>query len=201
MKFGTEQKTANEENTGVSFLRISVDETLTVIPLTNLNAPAGETPDGSNCMAKADMYFFFDIPNRPEDVPLSIQKPDSGEDPIAALGRKPNTVYFLWCLVEGGENESNTPTIWQFKSSVFKQLVEIEDAVGGEIKGQTLRFKRSGSGLKTRYTVMPTGKVQEDIEEPPASIAEYVREHSVEEINGFLAAMGLIDGEIEDIDL
>lgn len=46
--------------------------------------------------------------------------------------------------------------IFAFGIRVANQLTDIEAAVG-EIKGKILRIKRIGKGLKTQYTVVPTG--------------------------------------------
>lgn len=47
--------------------------------------------------------------------------------------------------------------IWSMGKSSHMQLLDISDA-GGALKGMVVRIKRTGQGLATRYSVVPTGK-------------------------------------------
>jgi len=53
-------------------------------------------------------------------------------------------------------NREGETKIFSFGIRVANQLTDIESAIGN-IKGKILRIKRTGKGLKTQYSVVPTG--------------------------------------------
>lgn len=60
----------------------------------------------------------------------------------------------------------NEIQVWSMGKSSHMQLLDIADA-GGDLKGMELRIKRTGSGLATRYSIVPKGMRRDvdDIEE------------------------------------
>ena len=49
------------------------------------------------------------------------------------------------------------PKIWAMGRGAHMALLDISDS-SGELKGQILRLKRTGTGLQTKYSVLPRGK-------------------------------------------
>lgn len=78
------------------------------------------------------------------------------EDPSHDLGLKRAYKAYLPVLelVDGKPGET---AIWGISKQTHIALLDIADA-GGELKGMEVRVKRTGSGLATRYSVVPRGK-------------------------------------------
>lgn len=73
------------------------------------------------------------------------------DDPSHDLGVDRRYRAYLPVLV-GGEVK-----IWSMGKMAHVQLLDIADA-SGELKGLEIRIKRTGSGLSTRYSIVPRGK-------------------------------------------
>lgn len=73
------------------------------------------------------------------------------EDPSHDLGVDRAYRAYLPLLVDGEVQ------VWGMSKTVHRTILDIADA-SGELKGLELRVKRTGSGLATRYSVVPKGK-------------------------------------------
>jgi hypothetical protein len=73
------------------------------------------------------------------------------DDPSHDLGVEKRYRAYLPVLVEG------EPKIWSMGKQAHGQILDVADA-GGSIKGAIIRIKRTGEGLKTRYSIVPRGK-------------------------------------------
>lgn len=83
------------------------------------------------------------------------------DDPSHDLGVDRRYRAYLPLLVDGEVK------VWSMGKMAHIQLLDIADA-SGELKGLEVRIKRTGSGLSTRYSIVPKGKRHDvsHIEEP-----------------------------------
>jgi hypothetical protein len=81
------------------------------------------------------------------------------DDPYHQLKADKRYRAFLPILVNGEVK------VWSMSKTSHMQLLDIADA-GGSLSGMELRIKRTGSGLATRYSVVPRGK-RHDISDVP----------------------------------
>lgn len=83
------------------------------------------------------------------------------DDPSHDLGVDRRYRAYLPVVVDGEVK------VWSMGKMAHVQLLDIADA-SGELKGLEIRIKRTGSGLTTRYSVVPKGKRHDvsRIEEP-----------------------------------
>jgi len=77
-----------------------------------------------------------------------------GDDPSNALGL-PRAYRAYVAIVHDGE-----PKVWSLSKTVHNALLEISDA-GALEAGVVVRVKRTGTGLKTRYSIVPRGKTKD----------------------------------------
>jgi len=82
------------------------------------------------------------------------------EDPSHDLGVEKRYRAYLPVLTEEGESK-----VWSMGKQAHGQLLDISDA-GGSLKGMVIRIKRTGSGLSTRYSIVPKGK-KKDVSDVP----------------------------------
>jgi hypothetical protein len=84
-----------------------------------------------------------------------------GDDPSNELGI-PRGYRAYIAIQHEGESK-----IWSLSKTVHNQLLDISDA-GSLEPGAVVRVKRTGAGLKTRYSVVPRGKSKDvsDVELP-----------------------------------
>jgi hypothetical protein len=84
-----------------------------------------------------------------------------GDDPSNALGIPRAYRAYIGILHEG------EPKVWSLSKTVHNMLLEISDA-GALEPGAMVRVKRTGTGLKTRYSIVPRGKTKDisDVEAP-----------------------------------
>jgi hypothetical protein len=75
------------------------------------------------------------------------------DDPSIELGV--DRRYRAYIPLMLGDDE---PQIWSVGKGVHGQLLDISDANGGKLKGLVVQIKRTGNGLQTRYSIVPTGK-------------------------------------------
>lgn len=112
--------------------------------------------------------------------------------PGCERGDRPKFKAVLPVIVLGGD--SKDPTIWSFGISVARMLQDMEEATGSDLAGQSVRVKRTGTGLKTKYTVVSLGKKYNiskhkvDFDEIMSQLGPTTREEII----------ALLDGESSD---
>ena len=84
-----------------------------------------------------------------------------GDDPSNELGIPRAYRAYIGILHEG------EPKVWSLSKTVHNMLLEISDA-GALEPGAMVRVKRTGVGLKTRYSIVPRGKTKDvsDVDAP-----------------------------------
>lgn len=134
--FKTGLDAISERSSGTSkFMSIEADSAVTIAPLT-----------GTEDMLSAEMHEFWDI------NPF-VSMPCLGKDcPSCKLGNKSKFKAFLQVVTQ-----DKSVKIFPFGISVARQIEELDEALDS-VKGQVIRIKRNGSGLKTRYVVTALGK-------------------------------------------
>lgn len=96
-------------------------------------------------IVSVDQFAIWDV--KPAPVWVNI----GDEDPGRELGLKPSYRAFVPVEIDGERK------LWSVGIGVHRQLHEIGTMADG-LKGLVIKAKRTGSGLKTRYTVLSTGK-------------------------------------------
>lgn len=125
---------------GGRFVKIETDSTVELIPL----------------MGVEGMIGFHQHAFWMEDGSSPIFPCIREDCPGCQLGDEPSWKATMMVIqVEGKEREQR---IWTFGASIARQLTELESTLGSTIAGQLLRVRRTGAGLKTRYTVVATGR-------------------------------------------
>ncbi len=123
---------------GSQFLGLKDGESHVLAPMVGLDE-----------LVYADMHEYWDI--RP-----AIFHPCIGRDcPGCEAGNDPRFKGYFPVLLKSGD-----VAIYPFTISVYNQLEAIEDSMddGETLKGFVLKISRKGTGLATRYTVVPVGK-------------------------------------------
>ena len=77
-----------------------------------------------------------------------------GDDPSNELGL-PRAYRAFVSILEEGEAK-----VWSMSKTVHNALLDISDA-GSLEPGVVVRVKRTGAGLKTRYSIVPRGKTKD----------------------------------------
>lgn len=77
------------------------------------------------------------------------------DDPSHDLKLKPGYRAFMPVLVKG--DEENKPRIWSMPISVHRSLCDIAEMQ--RLAGLVVKVKKSGQGIKTKYTIVATPKV------------------------------------------
>lgn len=77
------------------------------------------------------------------------------DDPSHDLGIKPGYRAFIPVLVKGDEEQK--PRIWSMPISVHRQLCDIAEMQ--ELAGLVVKVKKTGAGIKTKYTIVASAKV------------------------------------------
>jgi hypothetical protein len=171
---------------GGKFLKLESGKPREIIPLTGVEPPDGEEPNGSNSIISFNQYAIWKD-NLPDGVRSPVFPAIGGKsDPGAMLGLEPRFKGFMLVIEKGGEDE----LVWPFTVSVFKQLCELESTLGESIKGMILKVSRTGEGLKTKYRVVATGKRVAINGEPETDLMEHVGPTTREEIVEMLEAAG-----------
>ena len=116
------------------------------------NAKEGETYELTllcepDAIVSVDQVALWDI--SPAPIWVSI----GSTDPSRELGVKPTYRAFMPVLVNGDAEIK----IWSMPVSVHRDLVEIATMSDGLV-GMIVKFKRTGSGKTTKYTVVGTPK-------------------------------------------
>lgn len=152
------------------FVRLEQGKPLELIPLTGVEPPAGESPDGKNCVISFRQYtFWIDNPSEGQRSP-SFPALGTKDDPGALLGLESKFRGMMICVQKDDEGEK----VWGFGVSVFKQLCDIEAALGESLRGHILRVLKKGEGMQTKYTIVNTGRVVDIEGEPETDLMEYV---------------------------
>ena len=94
--------------------------------------------------------FWLDAGNSP--IFPCLQSDDC---PGCMLGHGPSFKALMSVVVRGEEGPEERMIV--FGKSVFKALIDAEDALGS-LNGNILKYSRKGSGMATRYTIIPTGR-------------------------------------------
>jgi hypothetical protein len=130
------------------------------IPLANSSAPSfwslkdGETAQltilvSLDEVVSVDQYALWDF--NPAPVWVSC----GSNDPGVELGLKPTyRAYIPVAKLTDGVEEVK---IWSVGIGIHRQLADVSALADG-MKGLIIRVRREGSGLKTRYTIVSTGK-------------------------------------------
>ena len=118
------------------FLTVKADEAVTFASLIDLDN-----------LLSADMHQFWD--NNPAVIFPCL----GGDDcPGCKLGNDPGFKAYLPVVTREGDVK-----IFPMGISIVRQLDEYQAEVD-TIIGKVIKIRRTGSGLKTRYTVVPLGK-------------------------------------------
>ena len=88
-----------------------------------------------------------------------------GDDPSNELGIPRSYRAYIGILHDG------EPKVWSLSKTVHNMLLEISDA-GALEPGAMVRVKRTGMGLKTRYSIVPRGKTKDVSEVDAPDIIE-----------------------------
>ena len=106
---------------------------------------------GTEEMLHADMHSFWDLPGKPFFPCLGTV-----DCPGCVAGNNTKTYGFMGVLGKDGE-----PRVWSFTPMVQAQVETLEDSLkedGEELTGFVVKLSRKGLGLKTRYSLVGTGK-------------------------------------------
>lgn len=140
-------------NTG-NFVGVGEGEQLEFAPLVGIDE-----------VISFDQHAFW--AENPENTVIfpCLQTPDC---PGELLGNKPRLRVLILVAYKNDDGEL-VAGILPIGLSVLRTLVDLDSAIDGGIKNSTMILKRSGSGLKTRYTLVATGgklkkKVEHDID-------------------------------------
>lgn len=110
------------------------------------------------------------------------------DDPSIDLGVDRRYRAYIPLMV--GDDE---PQLWSVGKGVHGQLLDIADANGG-LKGLVIQVKRTGNGLATRYSTVPTGKRKKVDNIPEIDVISLLGPLDVEEIRTMIAdKLGMAD--------
>ena len=89
------------------------------------------------------------------------------DDPSHDLGIKPGYRAFIPVLVKGDEEQK--PRIWSMPISAHRALCDIAEMQ--DLKGLVVKVKKTGTGIKTKYTIVSTARVVniKKVEDIPSS--------------------------------
>lgn len=186
-----------ELTTRGNYLRIEAGKSVRVVCLTDIDAPDGVEPNGSNGIISFQQYVLWkDRDESSADAGGSPTFPSIGGpgDPGKLLGLTPKfKALAIVAQLPPGPLTSDvelTETIWPMTISVFRQLTSIREAIGESIKGLVLNVRREGEGMKTKYTVVSTGKTLAISEEPITNLLDAVGPKTREDIIEMLVKSG-----------
>lgn len=123
---------------------------------------------------------------------------EDGNSPIWPCFGKPwcpgevigDKARFRALLLVVTKDDPDTEMILPMGSSMFKQFVAVEDAIGGSMKGQVVRVLRTGDGLATKYNIIPTGRRVKVTGEPDINLMEHIGPTTPEEVIEMLEKAG-----------
>lgn len=132
------------------FITLKDGDTVTIVPIL-----------ATSEIMSIDLHAFWEINPAVTFACLSGTDEDC---PGCDLGDEPGYRAFLPVLDGDGEMK-----VFPFGIGVERKLTALEDEIG-DITGLRLRVKRTGSGLKTKYEVINTGKREEvEVEDDDAT--------------------------------
>ena len=172
---------------GNKWVRLEEGKPVDIIPLTGVEPPDGETPNGSNCVISYRKYTMWLDDLKEGQRSPSFPAIGTPDDPGAMLGLEAKFTGLMICAIKGEDGEK----IWNFGISVFKQLVDIEAALGESIKGHIIRVTKKGSGMSTKYAVVNTGRTAEIEGEPETDLMEQLGPTTRKEIVAVLEEAGV----------
>lgn len=125
-------------------------------------------------------YQFADWSVNPAPIWVAVEN-----DPGYELGLKPRYRAFIPISVEvDGAKEVR---LWPVSKQMHANIADIGMAYG-KLAGQILSIRRSGTGLETRYTVIPLGK-QEKVSEVLPTFEEIAELLGPEDVGGVKALL------------
>lgn len=134
-----------------------------------------------------------------EDTP-SIMVPCLQDEtcPCCAINDKPRYRAMIIVQVKGenGVEEKVLP----MGIGLTRDLAELDEAMEGGIKGAILRVKRTGSGLRTRYSIIPTGGRAKKLLDPTLDLEELAGTTDPDEISALLLRANLVSGGGKELD-
>lgn len=139
--------------------------------------------------------FWGDAPENTVMFPC-LQTPDC---PGELLGNRPR-LRVLLLVAYKNDDGALVAGILPIGLTVLRTLVDIDSALPGGIKGATLILKRSGSGLKTRYTLISTGNRLKKTVETDINLEDAVGETDRSAIIAMLMNAGVDISPIEAYD-
>lgn len=122
------------------FVKLPPNEPISITPLTGL-----------------DEMISFEHHSIWLDAGNSPQFPCSQDEncPGCMIGNQARSRGLLNVMIK--TDEGMKVQVWAFGMSVMKSLAEIEEAMdNGSIAGHVIRVKKTGQGLGTKYSVVPT---------------------------------------------
>lgn len=175
---------------GGAFIKLEAGKPVSVIMLTGVNAPKGEEANGKNSIISFNQYaIWMEQDELPEGARSPVFPALGGKsDPGVMLGL--DARFRALALVKVVGEEDGDEKILGIGASLFKQLVEIEQAMGESLKGAIIRINRTGSGLTTKYTATASGKRVTIQGEPELDLTEHVGPTSRDAIVEMLSAAG-----------
>lgn len=113
--------------------------------------------------------------------------------PGCELDDKPKMKSILLVAVRNEEKEL-VVKYWAFGISVSRELVNIED-MAGSLKGKVIRVKRTGTGFKTKYTLMHTNKTPTNLpaDEDLPDVMEQIKPDNKADIIALLVEKGVLE--------
>lgn len=121
--------------------------------------------------------------------------------PGCLMGNKPR-LRALLLVAHKNDDGQIVPGILPIGLSVVRSLIDLDSAVDGGIKGAQMLLKRTGSGLKTRYTLLATGgRMKRPIDASNIDVEAAVGETNRDAIIAMLREAGHDTAPIEMYDL
>lgn len=158
-----------------NFLKVTEEEPAVFAPLVTLDE-----------LVSIDQHEFW-------ETNPAVLFPCIGDGcPACAAGHKPKYKAFLPVVTPAGESK-----IFAFSISIERQIESIAEEVGSLV-GVVLKVKRTGSGLRTKYTVISTGKRVKTAGVTPIDIESEIEVLSGPQITERLEAIGFIDSSSDE---
>lgn len=157
----------DEIKSGTEFISLKDGDIIEVLSL----------QDASDILSFYQHRIWLDTGNSP--IFPCLQTKDC---PGCMIGDRPSLRAMLVVKQKGADTES----IFPFGIAMFRQLVEIDDAISG-LRGAVLRLSRKGSSAtNTKYNVINTGRRAESPEEPTIDLLQYIGPSNRNEIINML---------------
>jgi hypothetical protein len=151
------------------FLKISNDDAVVIAPLAGLEE-----------MISIDQHEFWEV-NPAAIVPCIHRK-----CPACEAGNSPRFKGFLPVVTKEGEVK-----VWAFGIKVERNLEDLESELG-TLKGQALKFRRTGTGKMTQYIVTPLGRKMNVADKEMPDIESMIGPLDAEGITRVLVDRGVI---------